>query len=200
MEQIKQALAQYNVDGEYKINVDNLRSILSSNIPKSKPKRPQSAFFLWKSRNKDYINSKVTEKGRGVIASKAAELWNLMSEEDKAPYNDEVAVLRNEYMRLMAEYREEVVVTNSETPKKSSGRPKLTDEEKAERKAKREKAKQVAREVDVNDTEDEDEEINVEDFTYNGVEYLIDVKNGDIYDPDTEEIVGKKVGDTVTIN
>ena len=104
----------------------------------------------------------------------------------------------------MDRYREEVVISKPPSPRKKSGRPKLTDEEKAAKKAN-------TRSPNVLDTDDSDnantatgaddadEEINVDDFTYDGVDYLIDINSGDIYDPTTEEIVGKKSGNNVTI-
>lgn len=197
MEAIKLALEQYNVDGKYKISVDTFREILNTNIPKEKPKRPQSAFFLWKSKNKEIINSQVIEKGRGKIASKAAEIWNTLSDNDKQPFIEESNSLREEYHTKMSKYREEVVVNNSSS--KRAGRPKLSEEEKAKRKAERDKIKTSpsTRVERVDDTSDD--EINVDDFTYDGVDYLIDINSGDLYNPNTEEIVGKKVGENVTI-
>jgi hypothetical protein len=204
MEVIKTALEQYNVDGEYKLPIDTFKDILTRNFPKEKPKRALSAFMIWKSKNKDYIKSKVTETGRGVIASKAGEIWNSLDDEEKRPYMEESARLREDYISQMDRYREEVVISKPPSPRKKSGRPKLTDEEKAAKKAN-------TRSPNVLDTDDSDnantatgaddadEEINVDDFTYDGVDYLIDINSGDIYDPTTEEIVGKKSGNNVTI-
>jgi len=199
MEVIKQELGQYITDdGSYNISIDNLRDILMQNIPKEKPKRPQSAFFLWKSKNKVLVLSKVTEKGRGVVASKAAEIWNTLSDEDKQPFIDEAAKLRETYHSEMSEFNEHIVVENPSS--KRPGRPKLSEDEKTKRKADRVKSK-TTRTPMVEDTsgEDEDMEINVDDFQYDGKEFLIDINSGDIYDPETEDIVGKKVGESVTI-
>jgi hypothetical protein len=198
MEQLKLALEQYHVDGNYEISIDRLRDVLTENIPKEKPKRPQSAFFIWKSTNKEHINSQVTEKGRGKIASKAAEIWNTLSDDDKQPFIEEANTLRVDYHNKMNEYREEVVVTKSSS--KRAGRPKLSEEEKTKRKVERDKVKATpsTREPDVDDTSSDDE-INVDDFTYDGVDYLIDINSGDLYNPNTEEIVGKKDGENVTI-
>lgn len=201
MDQVRNALAEFSTqDGSYQIPVDKFRSILNEHVPKQKPKRPQSAFLLWKSKNKEFINSQVTEKGRGKIASKAGEIWNGMSDEQKKPYVDDVAKLRDNYMEAMKLYKEEVVVSR---PTKNAGRPRLSDEEKQRRKDERQQKNKVknekVRSVEVDDTESDTEEVNVDDFQYNGIGYLIDLNSGDLYNPETEEVVGKKVGEIVTI-
>jgi hypothetical protein len=201
MDQVRNALAEFSTqDGTYQIPVDTFRSILNEHVPKQKPKRPQSAFLLWKSKEKDYINSQVTETGRGKIASKAGEIWNSMSDDEKKPYVDDVTKLMDQYMEAMKLYKEEVVVSR---PTKNAGRPRLTDEEKQLRKEERQKKKkttsETVRSVEVEDTESETEEVNVDDFQYNGTDYLIDLNSGDIYNPETEVVVGKKVGEIVTI-
>ena len=201
MEQVRNALAEFSTqDGTYQIPVDKFRSILNEHVPKQKPKRPQSAFLLWKSREKELINSQVTEKGRGKIASKAGEIWNGMTEEEKKPYVEDAAKLRDQYMEAMKGFKEEVVVSR---PSKSAGRPRLTEDEKQRRKEERQKKKKATsekpRSVEVEDTESDTEEVNVDDFQYNGTEYLIDLNSGDLYNPETEEVVGKKVGEIVTI-
>ena len=50
-----------------------------------------------------------------------------------------------------------------------------------------------------NNNEDDDE-IKVEEIIFNGKTYWLDVKKFDVYDPDTEEIVGKKNGENIYIN
>ena len=47
---------------------------------------------------------------------------------------------------------------------------------------------------------DYEEEIKVENIIFNGKKYWLDIKTFDIYNPETEEIVGKKNGANVYIN
>ena len=200
MEAIKTALEQYSDGTSYSISVDQLRQIVDAHTPKDKPKRAPSAFLLWKSENKDFILSKIDNNGRGVLAQKAGELWKELSDEDKAPYNERAEIAKQKYFEEMEEYKATVVVTK---PKSSRGRPRLSSEEKAERKKKREEKKKESTPCPVpkeNENDYEEVEINCEEFFYEGKEYLIDTNNGDILDTESEEVIGKKVGDKVVFN
>jgi len=41
--------------------------------------------------------------------------------------------------------------------------------------------------------------VKVEEFTYDGKEYLLDSNSGELFDIETEDIIGKKVGDKVVL-
>jgi len=208
METIRQKLEEYTSDGVCNITGDQLRRILSENIPKTKPKRGASGFLIWKSDNKEFIMSKIEVNGRGVHASKAGELWNQLSEDDKAPYLERADIDKQRYLKEMEDFKEVNIVSR---PVKSRGRPKLSDEEKIERKKVREAKNSKPKDVVDSDYSDDDNnisnepvniqveevEVNVEEFYYNGKEYLLDTNTGDVYDVETEDIVGKKTGDNV---
>ena len=211
---VKGELKQYMSNGNYSLTPDQLRDILSRNIPMEKPKRAPSAFLLWKSDNKEMIKAQIPEgsNGRGVMASKGGEIWGQLLDSEKQSYIDKSNNLKEIYLADMRKYKEVVVI---EKPKGKRGRPSLTDEEKAIRKAKREEKKSSVSSVE-NDTEiatenktthetsvdeqyEEVHDVKVEEFTYDGKEYLLDSNSGELFDIETEDIIGKKVGDKVVL-
>ena len=76
------------------------------------PKRATSAYLLWLNANREEIISEhfgeVELTGRDKVSKvgkKAGELWNAMSEDDKADYVAESKKLQEEYKAAMAEYK-----------------------------------------------------------------------------------------------
>lgn len=212
MNVVKDELAKFMDGDNYSISPEELKNIIQRNIPMEKPKRAPSAFLLWKSDNKELIKSKIPEgsNGRGVMASKAGEIWAQLSDVDKQSYIEKSTALKETYLEEMKKYKEVVVI---EKPKGKRGRPSLSEEEKAQRKAQREEKKKSAsvssEEVENSEKVEaqsiqsvenvEDVDVNVEDFTYEGKDYLLDSNSGDLYDIETEEVVGKKTGTKVIL-
>jgi hypothetical protein len=212
IQKVTDALNQFSDGTHYRMGIEDLRNIINENPVREKPKRAPSAFFLWKSDNKEFIMSKIEKNGKGVMASKAGELWKLMDDSDKEPYIEKANEMKDEYMRLIKDFRTDVVV--SSIKKSGRGRPKLSDEEKAARKKARVNSKKnQSNETDESNMQDHsvessevsnadvvEVEVNVEEFNYQGKSYLLDTNSGDIYDVETEEIIGLKKGEKVTFN
>lgn len=73
------------------------------------PKRPLAAYMLWLNDNRakiaDEFFSDLSGKERVTnTAKKAGELWKLLSDEEKSPYNELSAAARAEYHKLKAAY------------------------------------------------------------------------------------------------
>ena len=217
MNVVKGELEKFMDGDNYSISPEDLKSIIQRNIPMEKPKRAPSAFLLWKADNKELIKSQIPEgsNGRGVMASKAGEIWSQLNDVDKQNYIDKSSALKETYLEEMKKYKEVVVI---EKPKGKRGRPSLSEEEKALRKAEREEKKKASvsssNDNDLDEVEKsekveiasvqnvenvEEVDVNVEDFTYEGKDYLLDSNSGDLYDIETEEIVGKKTGTKIIL-
>ena len=76
------------------------------------PKRATSAYLLWLNANREEIISEhfgeeeLTGRDKvSKVGKKAGELWNAMSEDDKADYVAESKKLQEEYKAAMAEYQ-----------------------------------------------------------------------------------------------
>ena len=76
------------------------------------PKRATSAYLLWLNANREEIISEhfgeqeLTGRDKvSKVGKKAGELWNAMSEDDKADYVTESKKLQEEYKAAMAEYK-----------------------------------------------------------------------------------------------
>ena len=85
------------------------------------PKRPLAAYMLWLNDNRAKIAEEffpdLSGKERVTnTAKKAGELWNLMTDEEKTPYNEQSEIARAEYHKLKAEY----VPTEGFIPTKTS--------------------------------------------------------------------------------
>ena len=73
------------------------------------PKRPLAAYMLWLNDNRakiaDEFFADLTGKERVTkTAKKAGELWKELSDDEKAPYNEQSAAARAEYQKLKAAY------------------------------------------------------------------------------------------------
>ena len=73
------------------------------------PKRPLAAYMLWlndkRAKIADEFFADLTGKERVTnTAKKAGELWKELSDDEKAPYNEQSAAARAEYQKLKAAY------------------------------------------------------------------------------------------------
>lgn len=134
------------------------------------------------------LNSdKVTKIGRpriaSLITSKAGILWKELDETEKKKYEE---------LSKKQKPKETVNIEPNSKEKKKRGRPR-----------KNKKPTNVSDAIIEHcNTENNtnEEEIKVEEILFNGKKYWLDVNSFDIYDPDTEEIVGKKNGLNIYIN
>jgi len=80
------------------------KSSKKSSKDDDKPKRPQTAFFLWFNDTRSSIKSKYPELSLTEISKKAGELWKEKSAEDKAVWERKAVKAKEEYQRQMEEY------------------------------------------------------------------------------------------------
>lgn len=189
-----------------------------------KKKRSQCSYFVWLGENRDKIREKyfsdfddvqewdlstkknyysskdlpldkVTKPGRprivSLITTKAGIIWKSLSAEEKMKYENKANDMKDNY--------EVVEVKPTGTTKRGRGRPKKKKETNNISDAVVDKYNKDVK----NDQEkalEESDEIKVEELMYEGKLYYLDINNNDIYDPESSEIVGKKIGNKVNIN
>lgn len=140
METIMQQLAQYSEDGVYSIPVDEMTRILETSVMSDKkprrkqrqttdpnrPKRPQSAFFLWSAANREEVREDLvlTAKNSGLdegviykdgkltvslsrVSKELGRRWKELSDEEKTPYMEVAAQQRDQYKDAMTAYEAE---------------------------------------------------------------------------------------------
>ena len=131
---------------------------------------------------------KVTKVGRpriaSLITSKAGILWKELDVNEKKKYEE---------LSKKQKPKEEINIQTTQKEKRKRGRPR-----------KNKHSNNVSDAIidhcnTVNDNTN-DEEIKVEEIVFNGKKYWLDINSFDIYDPTTEEIVGKKNGENIYIN
>lgn len=200
------------------ITADDLQEIILRHAPKEKPKRPKNAFFFWMDTlNKEELVAEYGDEasGRGGLKRLCGRLWKEMAEDDpdKIKFTDMAEVAKTEYAKAMEEFKTEEVVSDGsaseEKPKKKRGRkPKAKDTEsdgEVEEKPKKKRGRKPKKEATPPPPtpDDEDDEMEVEDFEYCGVTYLLDKSTGNLYPEDAESTdvppVGKKKGSKVVI-
>lgn len=72
------------------------------------PKRPQTAYFLFlEDFRKTYKEEHPDSKGVKELAKDAGEKWRSMTDEEKKPYQDRAAELKEEYEKAMEAYNAE---------------------------------------------------------------------------------------------
>lgn len=212
---------------------DISRIISSSTRTTNKIKRPQSGYFLYLNDNRDKITEVINsqrkaewESEHGSIPSDGSQPWTLkgkdkvtlvtkwagtnwkenMSEEEKQPYLEKAATLKQEYDLAKQNNTDEVI--SEPTVKRGRGRPKGSKNKKT--KEKEEMSSNTSSpspssspppSSNSNDNTDEDDDVvKVKKFNYNGKDYLLDSKRGDLYDISTQDIIGKYDGTNVTFN
>ena len=203
----------------FDITADELQEIVLRHTPKEKPKRPKNAFFFWMDTlNKEELMEEYGDeaKGRGGLKKLCGRLWKEMADDhpDKVKFIDMAETAKSDYATAMEAFKTEEVVTDNgteEKPKKKRGRkpkakPSDLDDEPEEEKPKKNKKSRKKKEAPPPPTvepSDNEDEMEVEDFEYCGVTYLLDTATGNLYAEDAESTdvppVGKKKGDKVVI-
>merc|ERR550519_1293948 len=115
-----------------------------------KPKRPQTAYFIFLADFRKKMAGKKLPEGQKV-PSLAGEKWRTMSDKEKEPYVKEEAKEKAKYEEVMKEYR-----------KKMKDEPKV-EKPKPKPKKKPEPVEEEEIDEDDEDEEDEDEEIDEDD-------------------------------------
>tara|TARA_Y100000389_G_C17354308_1_gene460204 strand:- start:23 stop:679 length:657 start_codon:yes stop_codon:yes gene_type:complete len=208
-------LDTFKVGDNYVCSKEDLQRILTNSKTK-RVKKQMCSYFIWLNENRKRIEkehfsnfydiedwsletkkkyyeekglkvSVVKKSGRpriaSLITSMAGILWKELDINEKKKY-EEISKKQKPV--------EEINVEIQPKEKRKRGRPK--------------KNKEVNNVSDAiinhcnSENNDEDDEIKVEEIIFNGKTYWLDVKKFDVYDPDTEEIVGKKNGENIYIN
>eukprot|EP00486_Rosalina_sp_Unknown_P010285 CAMPEP_0201591748 /NCGR_PEP_ID=MMETSP0190_2-20130828/189834_1 /ASSEMBLY_ACC=CAM_ASM_000263 /TAXON_ID=37353 /ORGANISM="Rosalina sp." /LENGTH=218 /DNA_ID=CAMNT_0048050209 /DNA_START=1573 /DNA_END=2229 /DNA_ORIENTATION=+ len=69
------------------------------------PKRPLTSYFLYAKAVREETKTEFPNKPITEIATEISKKWKLLSEEEKKPYNDEAARLKEQYKKDMEEYQ-----------------------------------------------------------------------------------------------
>ena len=182
-----------------------------------KKKRTQCSYFVWLGENRDQIRKnyfsdfddvkewsletkrnyylskdlpldKVVKEGRprivSLITTKAGILWKNLSAENRAVYEQKANDMKDNY---------EVVEVKAVTKNRKRGRPK-------KKKNSNNVSDAVVDKYNKDIEKEDSDQIKVEELMFEGKLYYHDINNHDIYDPDSSEIVGKKIGNQVNIN
>ena len=103
------------------------RKAKSSKDP-NKPKRPQSAYFLWLGENRSRIKAELVAKDSSSkvsdVAKEAGVQWKLVSADEKSPFEEKAEIDKQRYKEEMQTYepKEPVVIyTVDEYPKAPEG-------------------------------------------------------------------------------
>ncbi|KAF7489018.1 FACT complex subunit SSRP1 [Sarcoptes scabiei] len=86
----------------------------------NKPKRPQSAFFLWMNENREQIKKQLPGASLTEITKKAGDLWKDLSKEEKSKYEEMYAKAKKQYEKELSEYKASGGNDNEDDRKKSS--------------------------------------------------------------------------------
>jgi len=216
-ETLKTLLEQHSNGDTVNISKEELEKLLTppTRSMTNKPKRPQSGYFLYLNSNRENItkilNSERTEMGQGLLEGKArvtevtkraGVMWAGLDEETKKPYLDQAIELKEKYDIDIYNWKtgsnNSVVPESTETPKRGRGRPKGSKNKPKDGCAPK-KSTSPKKPSTHEPLVDEEEVVRVEKFAYNDVVYLLDKSNGDLYDQETQDIVGKKTEDSVEL-
>jgi len=63
-------------------------------------KKPQSAYFIWLNKNRESIQKEVGAKDFKTVQGKASELWKALSEQDRKPFEEEAAQLKEAFLKF----------------------------------------------------------------------------------------------------
>ena len=153
--------------------------------------------------SKGLDSNKVVKEGRpriaSLITSKAGILWKQLNSNEKKKYEEISKNLKSV---------EKIDIKIFPKEKKKRGRPRKIKDNKNVSDAAIEhcnnQTKRVNEEIKLEKVSMEpcnnEEEIKVENIIFNGKKYWLDIKTFEIYDPETEDIVGKKNGENIYIN
>merc|ERR1712173_333711 len=68
------------------------------------PKRPLTSYFLYAKEVREATKAEFPNKAITEIAKEISKKWKLLSEEEKTPYNDGAARLKEQYKKDVEEY------------------------------------------------------------------------------------------------
>ncbi len=206
----------FNDGSNIKCSTETFRDIINSKS-NFKNKRTKCSYFVWldehrtgikekffsdfddvsewtlENKRNYYISKglpidKVVKSGRprivSLITTKAGIIWKSLSEDERSIYEEKANALKENSVPVIVEQK----------PKKKRGRPKKKNTSNTIVEAVVEQFKND------NKAENNDNILQVEEIIHNGKTYYIDINNNDIYDPDSSELVGKKVNGIIEIN
>ena len=227
-ESMMETLSKFKEGDKYVLSKDDLLRIINENTQKTKKttkKRKMSSYFIWLNENRQkiteeyfsdfkeitdwsYDSKKEYYESRGLSTEKVAEndkrprivalitmkagiIWKSMSDEEKQVYEDKAKEQKDEVVEEKENEKE------VKPKKKGRGRPKKEKE-----------VKQISQAYlkdneasDNNESDDEDEdEVSVSEVVFEGKTYWHDDKSDKIYDPASEECVGKMVKGKVVLD
>ena len=208
---------EFNDGSNIKCSTETFRDIINSKS-NFKNKRTKCSYFVWLDEHRNGIREKffsdfddisewtlenkrnyyiskglpidkVVKSGRprivSLITTKAGIIWKSLSEDERSIYEEKANALKENSVPVIVEQK----------PKKKRGRPKKNNTSNTIVEAVVEQFKD-----DNNKAENNDNILQVEEIIHNGKTYYIDINNNDIYDPDSSELVGKKVNGIIEIN
>ena len=211
---------QFKRGNNYIIYKSDFINIIDKN-KNIKKKKPMCSFFVWLNDNrkdiektyfddfysikdwsidlkKNYYNSKelnsmkVEKEGRpriaSLITSKAGVIWKKLDINIKNDYEKKANNLKEKNTNCV---NSEPIIKETKI-KNKRGRPST--------KKKKENVSDAIIDNCNNQEKDTNDEIKVKEMIYNGKTYYLDINTFDIYDPETEEVVGKKNGEEIYIN
>jgi len=100
------------------------------------PKRPQNAYWIWLSENRDSLTKEAGSAKGSVVGKLAGEKWKGMSAEAKKPFEDRAAELKSTYDKAMEEFKNAGGQVGKRRVEKSEGK-----QAKADKKAKKDTQK-----------------------------------------------------------
>lgn len=210
---LKTLLENHSDGNVVNISKEELEKLLTppTRSMSNKPKRPQSGYFLYLNSNREKITEQINSERQAAgltplegkarvteVTKRAGQLWNeSLPDEDKKPYLDQATELKEKYDVDMYNWKtgsnNSVVPDSPPTPKRGRGRPKGSKNKPKDGSTPK-KANTTSKE---STPEPEEEVVRVEKFEHNGTTYLLDKSNGDLYDQETQDIVGKKTSDGI---
>ncbi len=190
--------------GKFTITQEDLNTLLAN---MERPKRPPSAFLLYKSEKREEFREKFPEvKKAGDLAKLVADHYESLTDNEKQVYKDKYATLKEEYMEKMRRHKQYFPDNDNEQPKRKRGRPRKNpvDQEttqpkvakKRGRKPKKKNLEVPKQRVDTSEDEadnlslrqsDSESDCEAPDFKTithpdTGVEYSVDLNRGLYYD------------------
>jgi len=113
-------------DGVFTISNEDLNGLLAN---MEKPKRPPSSFLLYKTDNKEKFKEMFPGVTRaGDLSKLVAEHYTNLPENEKAVYEKQYAMLKEEYTEKMRLHKQYFPALENEKPKKKRGRPRKVKE------------------------------------------------------------------------
>eukprot|EP01060_Flectonema_neradi_P030154 TRINITY_DN430_c2_g1_i1.p1 TRINITY_DN430_c2_g1~~TRINITY_DN430_c2_g1_i1.p1 ORF type:complete len:194 (+),score=79.58 TRINITY_DN430_c2_g1_i1:48-629(+) len=73
---------------------------------KGQPKRSLSAFMVFANEKRAEVKEENPEMKLGEISKEIGKMWNELDDDDKTPYQEKAAVLKEEYLEKLEEWKE----------------------------------------------------------------------------------------------